>query len=114
MNQNRRKFLKIVLIGSASFVVAKILGPVVSTLAEHTPQAAGPLALEKRASSRKLQVVSDDGTLPSLEAIAAMPPAVESEPAQEISGKFKVFEDKNFFSVFDESGEEVFQIDKGV
>lgn len=86
MNTHRRKFLKIVLIGSASFVVGRIFGPIVSgvtKLTENTENTGG--------RNDKIESLS------------------QTDP-----GSFKVIEDKNFFSVYDESGEEVFQVDKSV
>ena len=70
MNEDRRKFLKIALIGSASFIVGKILGPLFSKFLDN--------------SSSKTS-----------------------------SGSFRIVEDKKVLSIYDNSGEEIFQIDKG-
>lgn len=72
MDINRRKFIKILLIGGASFIVGKTLGPLYSKFFDNTP------------------VVKNDSTL------------------------FKIVENAKELSIFDSSGEEIFQIDKGV
>lgn len=79
MNEDRRQFLKIALIGSASFILGKIFGPVFSVLLDNTSA--------KADSEEKLK-----------KKIAS--------PA------FRVHEDKHILSIYDESGEEIFQIDK--
>ena len=77
MNEDRRQFLKIALIGSVSFIVGKILGPVFSVLMDN--------------SSTDVATVE------------------KPKP-----NAFHAVEDKHMLSIYDESGEEIFQIDKGV
>jgi hypothetical protein len=69
VNNNRRKFLKIALIGSASFMAGKILGPALSKFLDGLSEKKDPIA-------------------------------------------YKVAEDKKSLYVYDDSGEEVLQIDK--
>lgn len=79
MNEDRRKFLKIVLIGSASLIVGKILGPLFSgSLNDPLAKKDPPKPVQKDSSS-----------------------------------PFRVVEDGSSLSIYDNSGEEVFQIDKG-
>lgn len=70
MDKNRRKFIKILLIGSASFMAGKVLGPLISKFSDNSS-------------------------------------------AKSNSTAFKVVENNKSFSVYDGSGEEIFQIDKG-
>jgi hypothetical protein len=76
VDKNRRKFIKIVLIGSASFIVGKILGPLFSRSLDN-------------------------------------PFAKTNLPVKTKSGTFRIVENKKILSVYDNSGEEIFQIDKG-
>jgi hypothetical protein len=69
MDKDRRKFLKIILIGSGTLLAGKVLGPLFSSLLDD--------------SSTK-----NDSTA------------------------FKVSEDEKNLSIYDSSGEEIFQIDK--
>jgi hypothetical protein len=71
VNNNRRKFLKIVLIGGSSFIVGKVLGPLFSDFFDGSTAKNDPVA-------------------------------------------FKVVGDKKTFSVYDDTGEEVLQIDNSV
>jgi len=73
VDKERRKFIKILLIGGTSFIVGKTLGPLFSKFFD------SPSADNKNDSS-----------------VA-----------------FKVVQDKKKFSIFDDSGEEIFQIDNG-
>lgn len=75
MNEDRRKFLKIVLIGGTSFIVGKILGPLFSRFL---------------------------GSLPA-----------EANSSKVHSTEFHVVENQKRLSIYDNSGEEIFQIDKG-
>ncbi len=77
MDNNRRKFLKIILIGGGAFVVGKILNPLFSKFSD-SPLAKSDLSIKHEAST------------------------------------FKVIEDKKSLSIYDASGEEIFQIDKGM
>jgi len=78
---NRRKFLKIILIGSGTFLVGKILEPLFSK-----------------------SLFSDE-------------PLAKTNSLTKINGgdshAFRVVEDKKSLSIYDNSGEEIFQIDKG-
>lgn len=76
MDTNRRKFLKIILIGGGTFVLGRLLDPFLSKLVEEG---------EKRVS------------IPS---------------PKPTSSLFKIVEDEKFLSIYDDSGQEVFQIDK--
>lgn len=69
MNNNRRKFLKLVLIGGTSLVVGKIFGPFISKF-------------------------------------------LDGSPNVDHSSAFRIAEDKQSLFVYDDSGEEVLQIDK--
>lgn len=77
MNKNRRKFLKIIFIGSGALLMEKVLGPLFSRFVDD--------------SSAK----TDSFTKTN-------------------SGDFRIIENKKILSVYDSSGEEVLQIDKGV
>lgn len=70
MDKNRRKFLKVTLIGSGVFLANKVLGPLLARL-------------------------------------------LDDSVAKVDSAAFKVRENKKILSVYDSSGEEIFQIDKG-
>lgn len=75
MNRERRKFLKMLLIGSGAFLVGKVFGPLSSRFLDHP--------------------VSNGKDMPKPESKA-----------------FRIVEDKKVLSIFDETGEEIFQIDK--
>jgi hypothetical protein len=75
MDKGRRKFLKIILIGSGVLLAEKILSPLFSKLPAD--------------SSTKTNLAAPRG-----------------------SGTFRVVENKKILSVYDNSGEEIFQIDK--
>lgn len=85
MNEERRKFLKIVLISGTSFMVGKVLGPLFSKILD------GNLVKDNYRVPDKPE--SDNKTDTSL---------------------FRVVENKKMLSVYDATGEEIFQIDKGV
>lgn len=74
MDKNRRKFLKIILIGVGTFFAGKILNPFFSKSLDNSS--------DKKALSKNK------------------------------SSTFRVIENKKFLSIYDDSGEEVFQIDK--
>ena len=76
MDKNRRKFLKIVLIGGGTLLVGKVLNPLFSALDD---------------SSAKIGL-----------------------PEKTAPKAFHVVENKKIFSIYDNSGEEIFQIDKEV
>ncbi len=81
MDKDRRKFLKILLIGGGTLFLGKVLGPVSSkflgdSLGKH-----------------------------------ALPP-VKNQTSDPIKA-FRVVENTKELSIFDHSGEEIFQIDKG-
>lgn len=77
MNKNRRKFLKIIFIGSGIILMEKVLGPLFSTFLDDS--------FAKTDSLNKTSFKD-----------------------------FQVVENKKNLSVYDNSGEEVLQIDKGV
>ncbi len=79
MDKNRRKFLKILLIGGGTLLVGKIMGPLFSK---------------------------------SLDNSVSITP--DSSDSKKDSTPFKLAEDEKSLSVYDEAGEEIFQIDKGV
>lgn len=79
MDKDRRKFLKILLIGSTSFIAGKILGPLLSNFFDHSFTKDNAKTAEAGSSSEH----------------------------------FRVVENKQILSVYDNSGEEIFQIDKG-
>ena len=74
MDVNRRKFLKITLIGGTAFLVGKVIGPLFS----------------------KFINASSDSSASS---------------ARNIPVTFNVVEDKKGLSIYDNFGEEIFQID---
>lgn len=77
MNKNRRKFLKIIFIGSGALLMEKVLGPLFSTFLDDS--------------------------------------SAKTDSLNKTSFKdFQVVENKKNLSVYDSSGEEVLQIDKGV
>lgn len=97
VNEHRRKFLKIVLIGSSSFIVGKILGPVISKFVENM----------------------DTGMFDNLGHVDYTSPRLagrnnkqSGQPSRLLSSGFRVNEDQSILSVFDDTGEEIFQIDK--
>lgn len=59
MNENRRKFLKIVLIGSASLAVGKIFGPLLSVFLEKSSH----VESQKKIRPTAFKTVEDDKTL---------------------------------------------------
>jgi len=69
VDNNRRNFLKIILIGGGTFIAGKVLGPLFSN-------------------------------------------SLINPPAKDKSSAFKIVEDKKVLSIYDNSGEEIFQIDK--
>lgn len=71
VDNNRRKFLKLILIGGGTFIAGKVLGPLFSKL-------------------------------------------LEEQSTKNGSTAFQTIDDKTSFSVYDDSGEEILQIDKGV
>ena len=75
MDRNRRKFLKIILIGSGTLLVGKVFNPLFSMF------------------SNDLFTKTDSST-------------------EANDRNFQVFEDKKSLSIYDNSGEEIFQIDK--
>ncbi len=77
MNENRRKFLKIILIGSGALLLEKVLGPLFS------------------------KFLNNSFTQPN-------------SFTKTNFKDFKIVEDKKRLSVYDSSGEEIFQIDKEV
>lgn len=77
VDNNRRRFLKIILIGSGTLVVGKVLGPFLP---------------------RFFNVSSTE----------ASSPLTKTD-----SSAFRVVENKKVLSIYDNSGEEIFQIDKG-
>jgi len=74
VNENRRKFIKLVLIGGGTILVGKVFSPLLLRFLD--------------SSSTKTQPT-----------------------AKTNSGDFQVVENKNRFSIYDNSGEEIFQID---
>lgn len=78
MDKNRRKFLKILLIGSGTLLVGKIFNPFFS----------------KFSNDSFTKTDSSSETKTSL-------------------GDFEVVENEKKLSIYDDSGEEIFQIDKG-
>ena len=72
MNKDRRKFLQVILIGSGTLLMGKVLGPLFSSLFND------PFTQTK----------------------------TKTDP-----GVFKIVENKKRLSIFDDSGEEIFQID---
>lgn len=77
IDKNRRKFLAVMLIGSGTFLIEKVLSPLFSKFLNN-------------------------------------PPAKIGSPNKTGLGEFQVVEDKKKLSVLDDSGEEVFQIDREV
>lgn len=76
MNTSRRKFLKILLIGSGAFLAERVLSPLFSMFSD---------------SSAKTNVLN---------------------PNKSVFNNFKIIEDEKVLSIYDSSGEEIFQIDK--
>ena len=76
INKNRRKLLAVMLIGSGTFLVQKVLSPLFSGFLNDSPAKIAP------------------------------------PPDKTDFGNFKVVENKKSLSIYDNSGEEVFQIDK--
>lgn len=81
INKNRRKLLAVMLIGSGTFLVEKVVGPLFSVFLSNPPNPSNS-------------------------------PTRTGLPNKTDLGSFKVAEDKKILSVYDDSGEEVFQIDK--
>ncbi len=79
MDQERRKFLKIVLVGSGIILTEKILGPLYSWFSSN--------------SSAKNKIKSGD------------------DETKATSGDFRVDKNNNSLSIYDDSGQEIFQID---
>ena len=77
MNEGRRKFLKVMLIGSGALLAEKILSPLFSFFSDDSS------VKNKTDSSSKTGLKN-----------------------------FQVIDNKKFLSVYDNSGEEIFQIDK--
>jgi len=77
MDENRRKFLKIIFIGSGALLMEKVLGPLFSRFLDDSSAKTDP-------------------------------------PSKTSFRDFRVVEGKKGLSVYDSSGEEVLQIDKGV
>lgn len=75
MNEGRRKFLKIVLIGGTSFIAGKILGPLFSKFLDSLP--------------------------------------TETNSSKVNATAFQVVENRKGLSIYDDAGEEIFQIDNG-
>lgn len=82
IDKNRRKLLAVMLIGSGTFLVEKFLGPLFSVFLSDPPAKTSSLS-DKTSLTNKNNFES-----------------------------FQVVENKNILSVYDNSGEEVFQIDK--
>ncbi len=82
MDKNRRQFLKILFIGSGMFIMGKVLGALFSKSWSSSLFREKPL---KKSLSKRVKT----GSL-----------------------AFRVVDNDSTFSVYDESGEEVFQIDK--
>jgi hypothetical protein len=79
VDKNRRKFLKIMLIGSGAFIAGKVFGPLFSKFLD------SPFTKTDSLSKSKTGF-----------------------------GNFQIVENEKILSVYDNSGEEIFQIDKGV
>jgi hypothetical protein len=79
MDQERRKFLKIILMGSGILITGKILGPLYSWFSDNS-------SAEKNIGS------GTDG-------------------AKEVSENFRVNRNNGGLSIYDTSGQEIFQID---
>lgn len=77
MDTNRRKFLKIILVGSGTLAVGKVLSPALLKFFD--------------GSSTKTDLLPKTKTS---------------------FGEFQVVENEKILSVYDDSGEEIFQIDK--
>ena len=102
MDKNRRKFLKVVFIGSGLFIAGKILNPLLSksltkSLSEFSPQEKSSTKLLGESLPKEKSLTGLTGFLP------------KKKPAG-----FRVVENNVTFSVYDELGVEVLQIDKGV
>ena len=82
MDKNRRKFLKIMFIGGATLLFGRVLSPLFSGLFNDSLSGFNKNNF-KNGPQNKTGLVS-----------------------------FRVFEDKEILSIYDSSGEEVFQIDK--
>lgn len=79
MDTNRRKFLKIILIGSGTFLVGKVLGPMFLRFLDSPPAKTDSLPKTKTSFEN-----------------------------------FQVVENEKKLSIFDNLGEEIFQIDREV
>jgi len=77
VDKNRRKFLKIIFIGSGALIMEKILGPFFSTSFGQRVEA----------------------------------PLVD-KPKKRRQTAFNIVDNNEVFSVYDESGEQIFEIDK--
>ncbi|MCX6702766.1 MAG: hypothetical protein NTW60_02775 [Candidatus Wolfebacteria bacterium] len=77
MDISRRKFLKLIFVGSGAFLLEKVMGPLFSKFLDNSSVQTNP-------------------------------------PAKTNFRNFKITEDSQILSVYDSSGEEVFQIDNRV
>jgi hypothetical protein len=91
MDQERRTFLKIVLIGSGTLLAGKILNPLFS----------------RRQNDPIMAKISNHLNGPSDRTKIDSPKKSDS-----FSSSFKVVENEKILSIYDNSGEEIFQIDK--
>jgi hypothetical protein len=82
MDNERRNFLKIMLIGSGTLLAGRILGPLFS--------------------------LRSDNVIAKIEE-----PKETDSPAKKSPSSFKVVENEKMLSIYDNYGEEIFQIDKG-
>ncbi len=79
MDQERRKFLKVVLVGSGIILTERILGPLYSWFSDNSSE------------KNKIETASDE--------------------TKDTSGDFRVDRNNNSLSIYDDSGQEIFQID---
>ncbi len=93
MDKERRTFLKIIVIGSGSLLAGKVMGPLFSKRLED------PFVKLSKRLDNSVNDIKKELT----------------DPLNKKSSSpfFKVVEDEKCLSIYDKSGEEIFQIDKG-
>lgn len=88
VNQNRRKFLKIILFGSGVLLTERVLGPLYSRFFSDSSDK-NPTRTNSLKTNSFNKINTD-------------------------SGNFSVVRNKDGLSIYDATGEEIFQIDNGV
>lgn len=114
MDKNRRKFLKIILIGSGALIAGKILGPLFSEFLDGLPAQTNliPLPPPEKKKKNVDALVKAEPTPQALQTVENKKVYVDSLVKTNYNpGVFRIVQHKKVLSIYDHGGEEIFQID---